>query len=315
MGNMRINRLKKEIEVLGEKYHKLCEENPQGSEKLLKAEIPEAVYNFNALGGLKLPLKEVRNIVLRGKVESAAKVKDICLTRNLGAVMGLATDDPSQRLSVPLILGLHKQYLTGVNDAAAGQLRVDNRRAGNGIEPGIGPELAYNLLEDLVKHYNDDNREFLEKIAFFHAEFMALKPFPEGNEQIGWALVARHFMALGFPPVIIYSKGGSTEYQKLLKAYRRTGNCDELTIFFALALTEALNKYVTILDSKKKAVVLSKWAKKHELKTASAMNRAKRQSIPAFRQNGRWQIDKDYVPEVRVEPWGDFISTPIQEFT
>lgn len=308
---MRINRLKSEIEVLGEKYHKLVKENPQGSEKLLRQEIPEAVYNFNALEGSKLSLKEVRNIVLHGKVESAAKVRDICLAKNLGAAMELVAADPSQRLSVPLILGLHKQFLSGVDDAAAGQLRVDNRRANLDLEPSAGSELTYNLLEDLVKHYNDDNREFLEKIAFFHAEFILLKPFSEGSWQIGQLLLARYFMALGYPPVIIFSKGKSMEYQQLLKAYKRTGNCDELTIFFALALTEALHKYITALDDNKKAMPLGKWAKKHELKTNSAMNRAKRQSIPAFRQNGRWQIDKDYVPEVRAESWGDFISTPI----
>lgn len=308
---MRINRLKKEIETLGEKYHKLVKEDLQRSERLLRAEIPEAVFNFNAFEGSRLSLKEVRNIVLRGKVESAAKVRDICLAKNLGAAMELMTNEPSQRLSVPLILGLHKQFLSGVDDAAAGQLRVDNRRAGLDLEPSAGSELTYNLLEDLIKHYNNDNREFLEKIAFFHAEFILLKPFTEGSWQIGQLLVARYFMALGYPPVIIYSKGKSTEYQQLLKAYKRTGNCDELTIFFALALTEALHKYTTVLDSNKKAMPLSKWAKKYEIKANSAMNRAKRQSIPAFRQNGRWQIDKDYVPEVKFEPWGDFISTPI----
>ena len=311
MRNMKINRLKTEIRVLTERYHELIEENSQGFLKILKKEIPEAVCNSNAIDGSTLMLKEAKNIILHGKVGKATSVKEVYLTKNLGAAMEAVVGNPSQSLSVPLILELHKKFLAGVDDAAAGQLRIDNRRTKKDARPGADAEFVYALLENLVKRYNEEPREFLEKIAFFHAEFETMRPFVTGNGQIGRLIVDKQLMALDFPPIIVQNRGNSAEYQELFSQYKKTGNYDGFTMFFALALVESLHRFIALLEGKK-TIPLSKWAKNYNIKANIASNKAKRQVIPAFRHDGRWQIDADFTPEPEAEPWGDFITTPVE---
>lgn len=304
---MKINRLRTEIQILGEKYHKLVEEDSQRSEKILRAELPEAVYNSCAMGGSTLMLDEVKSIILKNKVKKGASVREIYLAKNLSLAMELAYGNLEQRLSVPLILELNKKFFSGVDDVTAGQLRVDGRRA-SGAE--TGPELAYALLENLVKRYNGEKREFFEKIAFFHAEFLAMRPLQEGNEQIAQLILNKELMLNGFPPIIIQNKSDTEKYREILKNYRKTGDVTEIMLFIMLNLTEALRKYIAIFEEKK-AISLGVWAKKHEIKANIATNKAKRQSIPAFRRDGRWQIAEDYTPEIKTEAWGEFIATPV----
>ncbi|MBQ3306223.1 Fic family protein [Candidatus Saccharibacteria bacterium] len=308
---MKINRLRTEIQTLGEEYHKLVEADPQGFSKILRRELPEAVYNSNAIEGSTLTLKEVKSIIIKGKVERAASVKEIYRAKNLSLAADLAYENLDQRLSVLLILELHKKFLSGVNDVAAGQFRIDNRRAKKDAQAETSPEFVRALLEDLIKRHNEDNREFLEKIAFFHVELLAMRPFPEGNGQVARLLIDKELMENGFPPIIIQNKGCAAEYQALIKQYKKTGNCDELVIFFALALVESLRKYIALLSSEK-TMTLGKWAKNHNIKANIASNKAKRQSIPAFRHDGRWRINANYAPAPDPSPWGDFITTPVE---
>ena len=67
------------------------------------------------------------------------------------------------------------------------------------------------------------------------------------------------------------------------------------TGLFALLLQEALHKRITILTAKK-IIPLSIWAAQNATKPNVAANKAKRQTIPAFRLREKWMIDADYIP-------------------
>jgi hypothetical protein len=56
---------------------------------------------------------------------------------------------------------------------------------------------------------------------------------------------------------------------------------------------ESLHKRLTYLTSRK-IVSVSDWAKLVGMKETSASNKAKRQTIPAFRLRGDWVIAEDY---------------------
>jgi hypothetical protein len=67
------------------------------------------------------------------------------------------------------------------------------------------------------------------------------------------------------------------------------------TELFALLLQESLHKRITILTAKK-IIPLSQWALQKGVKPNIAANKAKRQTIPAFRMREKWMIDEAYSP-------------------
>ena len=68
---------------------------------------------------------------------------------------------------------------------------------------------------------------------------------------------------------------------------------DGFTQLFAVLLQEALHKRITMLTAKK-IIPLSLWAKQNGIKPNIAANKAKRQTIPAFRLREKWMIDEGY---------------------
>lgn len=70
---------------------------------------------------------------------------------------------------------------------------------------------------------------------------------------------------------------------------------DGFTELFAQLLQETLHKRITMFTAKK-IIPLSVWAKRNNVKTNVAANKAKRQTIPAFRLREKWMIDEAYKP-------------------
>jgi hypothetical protein len=65
------------------------------------------------------------------------------------------------------------------------------------------------------------------------------------------------------------------------------------TELLALLLQETLHKRITILTAKK-IIPLSIWASQNAIKPNVAANKAKRQTIPAFRLREKWMIAEEY---------------------
>jgi hypothetical protein len=99
-------------------------------------------------------------------------------------------------------------------------------------------------------------------------------------------------MQLGFPPVIIRDKEKEIYYQSFSE-YRnsnkkKTGTMDRILY---LALLESFHKRITYLKGEN-IVRLAEYAEKTGQKKNILLNKAKRQSIPAFREKGIWKIGK-----------------------
>jgi hypothetical protein len=67
------------------------------------------------------------------------------------------------------------------------------------------------------------------------------------------------------------------------------------TKLFAVLLQESLNKRITLLTAKK-IIPLSVWVKQSGVKPNVAANKAKRQTIPAFRMREKWMIAEGFLP-------------------
>ena len=97
----------------------------------------------------------------------------------------------------------------------------------------------------------------------------------------------------GFPPIIIQNKSKHTEYYPLFTRYQSTMKFGGFTELFALLLQESLHKRISILTAKK-IIPLALWASQKGIKSNVAANKAKRQTIPAFRMREKWMIAEEF---------------------
>ena len=297
MSEIVLNRIKK----LSEIYRSLAKNHPQAVHEITFSEIPEQVFNSNAIENSTLTLKDTEDILIRGQIQRDAEIREIYEAKNLGRALELLAENPKQNLTVELILALHKILLTGINDGFAGRFRSGNEWVRVGTHIGANPDFVNDLIYKLVENYNrDDDRELIEKIAYFHNEFEFIHPFCDGNGRIGRVLINQQLMKLGLPPIMIPAKNKFQDYYPALDAYDKKNDPKPLEEYLELLLLEALNKYITIMNGVK-VVTLTDWAKKNKVSSASILNKAKRQTVPAFRQRGQWMIAENFVDGDGVE--------------
>jgi len=281
---------KDRIKKLKESYDSLR----AGKEPLLilldEAEIPESVYNSNAIENSTLTLQETEKILLDMKVSRNVSVREVFEAKNLAKVVSFIRDKAKEKdVDKDLMLVLHKMLIDGISDEIAGRFREYGEyvRVGTHIAPA--PEHIHLMLDSLISHYNSDHENyFIDKISRFHLEFETIHPFNDGNGRIGRVLLNYQFQRLGFPPVIIRDKEKQIYYSSF-NEYRDKKSTKIMDKILTLALTESLHKRIAYLKGEK-IITLSDYAKKEKKPAASLINQARRQSIPAFREKGVWKI-------------------------
>lgn len=282
------------INSLSEEYRKLAVKYKEAIKELTISELPEMVYNSNAIENSTLTLEDTEDILIRNQIHTDHEIREIYEAKNLASAIEYLMDNPEKEISVELILKLHKTLLTNIRDEIAGRFRSGKEWVRVGTHIGANPEFVNGFIHDLVRDYNSDNDEyFLEKIAYFHAEFENIHPFGDGNGRIGRLLTNEQLDMLGLPPIIIPNKSKFDDYYPALGEYTKTNKADKLTELFASLLIEALYRRIAKLTAKK-IVPVADWAKNNSINLQSATNKAIRGTIPAFRIRGHWMIDRDY---------------------
>lgn len=281
------------INSLSEEYRKLAVKHKEAIKELTISELPEMVYNSNAIENSTLTLEDTEDILIRNQIRTDHEIREIYEAKNLASAIEYLMDNPEKEISVELILKLHKTLLTNIRDEIAGRFRSGKEWVRVGTHIGANPEFVNGFMHDLVRYYNSDNGEyFLDKIAYFHAEFENIHPFGDGNGRIGRLLTNEQLDMLGLPPIIIPNKSKFDEYYPALDEYTKTNKADKLTELFASLLIEALYRHITKLTAKK-IIPVADWAKNSGINLQSATNKAIRGTIPAFRVRGHWMIDGD----------------------
>ncbi len=284
------------IDQLAATYRKLTHEYPDAIREITLSELPEMVYNSNAIENSTLTLEDTEDILIRDQIRSDHEIREIYEAKNLARAMEYLMDNPEPQISVQLILKLHHILLSNIRDEIAGRFRSGKEWVRVGTHIGANPEFVNSLMYDLVENYNHHQEQhFLEKIAYFHAEFENIHPFGDGNGRIGRLLTNEQLDLLELPPIIIPNKSKFDEYYPALDEYTKVNKADQLTELFAKLLIEALHRRITKLTARK-IIPLADWAKEHNLNPQSATNKAIRGTIPAFRMRGHWMIDANYEP-------------------
>ena len=282
------------INSLSEEYRKLATKHKEAIEELTISELPEMVYNSNAIENSTLTLEDTEDILILGQIRTDHEIREIYEAKNLASAIEYLMDNPEKEISVELILKLHKILLTNIRDEIAGRFRTGHEWVRVGTHIGANPEFVNGFMHELVEKYNaKDNEYFLDKIAYFHAEFENIHPFGDGNGRIGRLLTNEQLDMLGLPPIIIPNKSKFDEYYPALDEYTKTGKIDKLSELFARLLAEALYRRITKLTAKK-IIPVAEWAKNNDANLQSATNKAIRGTIPAFRVRGHWMIDEEY---------------------
>jgi Fic family protein len=265
-----------------------------GKESLLsllaESELPEQVYNSNAIENSTLSLKDTERILLEQEAMRNVSVRELFEAKNLARVIEYLEARPHLPLNIENITLLHRMLLGGINDDYAGNLRRAGEyvRVGRHIAPP--PEFVSGLLSELLATYSSEHsRYFIDAIAHFHLEFESIHPFCDGNGRMGRVLINLQLAALGYPPVIIRNKGKQREYYPLFEAYADSRDIDGMALLLSRAVRESLHRRLAYLRAQR-IVRLTDYAREAGLAPNAQINAAKRQTIPAFRERGVWKI-------------------------
>jgi Fic family protein len=283
-------RIKNRIKNLKEQYEVL----KKGKESLLamidEVEIPENVYNSNAIENSTLTLKETERILLEMELGRTISLREVYEAKNLARVIAYKRNkSQSEEVMKELILLLHQMLMGGIDDTIAGRFRTKGEHVRVGVYIAPSPEQVEQLMDKVILEYSSNlNTYFLDKIAQFHLDFETVHPFVDGNGRIGRVLINFQFLHLGFPRVIIRDKEKKIYYEAF-HVYREKKNTKGMEKILALALMESLHKRITYLKGEE-VITLSEYVKKQGLSAAATTNAARRQTIPAFRERGIWKI-------------------------
>ena len=134
------------------------------------------------------------------------------------------------------------------------------------------------LLDRKIKTFKD--------VVAFHIDFERLHPFIDGNGRIGRVLINWQLKHIRLAPIIIRSETKVNKYYPFLAKTDYEG----LTKTCELLLSESINKRMAYVDGLD-IITLAQYSKVHTADSlASLINRANRQTIPAFRMRGVWNI-------------------------
>lgn len=270
-----------------------------GKESLLtmidEVEIPENVYNSNAIENSTLTLKETEKILLSQEISREVSIREVFEAKNLARVIEYKRSNKQNiELTMENILLLHQMLIGGIDDNISGRFRKKGEYVRVGAYIAPAPEHVESMIKSILIDYNSDMQTyFLDKIAKFHLDFESIHPFCDGNGRIGRVLINLQLLIFGFPRIIIRNKEKNIYYQAF-RDYKDEENTKTMEKILALALVESLHKRIAYLKGEN-IIPLSEFIKINSLSASAVTNAAKKQTIPAFREKGRWNIGDSFV--------------------
>ena len=282
------------INSLRERYFKAS----IGKEALIKliseTEIPEQVYNSNAIENSTLTLEETEKILLQIDLDRFISERELFEAKNLARVVSyIDKRAKEQELGLEVILLLHKMLISNLRDDVAGRFRKDNEfvRVGNHIAPN--PKEIVECLKKMLAEYNAASHEnIIKRIARLHLTFEYTHPFVDGNGRIGRVINNYLLIREGFVPINIKFIDRK-KYYEAFEEFDGKGTTAIMEEIVGKALTNSYHKRLAYLEDKK-IITLANYAKNNKLSHSNLINKANRQTIEAFLEKNVWKIGVDY---------------------
>lgn len=286
-----INQVTKDkVRALKKEYDTLKIQQDQLLRLLNEKELPEMVYNSNAIENSTLTLEETEKIINDNITPKNVSLRELFEAKNLASILDFLSENSNTDITEDTILKLHNMLLRQIDDSIAGRFRSKYERVRVGGHIAPPSEHVQRMIEDAITHYTSDGESyFLDKIAAFHARFEWIHPFLDGNGRTGRVLLNMQLIELGYPPIIIRSKNKHKDYYPQFVKYQDKKDFSGFTELFALLLMESLHKRIAYLKGLE-IVRLSEYTQQRGGSVTAALNAARRQTIPAFRESGVWKI-------------------------
>ncbi len=278
------------IQSLRDRYYRAI----PGKEALVKiiteAEIPEQVYNSNAIENSTLTLEETEKILLQIDLDRFVSEREIFEAKNLARVVEYtATKAQEAEISLSLILFLHKLLISNIRDDIAGRFRQGNEWVRVGTHIGADPNDVERLLTGMLTSYHAGAHEHIvRRVARLHLTFEHIHPFCDGNGRIGRALNNYILIREGYVPINV-AFVNRARYYDAFKEFQDAGKTGVMEEIIGRALTLSYHKRLAYLEGKK-IMTLIEYAKNNKLSHSNLINKAGRQTIEAFMEKGEWKI-------------------------
>ena len=286
--------MRNRIQALKREYDTLREGKDSLLSMIDEVEIPECVYNSNAIENSTLSIEETEKILLEQMLSRNVSVREVYEAKNLARVMEYKRiRAKDSELKEELIMQIHQMLMGGIDDSIAGRYRSVGEyvRVGTHIAPA--PEHVERMLENVLIDYTSDlNAYFLDKIALFHLKFESIHPFCDGNGRLGRIIINFQLLQLGLPSIIIRNSEKERYYQAF-RDYADKDSSKTMESILFLGLTESLHKRLSYLKGAE-IVRLSDYVRQNGLSAPAVTNAARRQTIPAFREKGVWKIGREF---------------------
>ncbi|MHB1163125.1 MAG: Fic family protein [Minisyncoccota bacterium] len=279
-----------QIAALRERYYKAL----SGKESLIKiiseAEIPEHVYNSNAIENSTLTLEETEKILLQIDLDRFVSQREFFEAKNLAHVTEyIETKAKEMELSLSLMLLLHKMLISNIRDDIAGRFRTGDEWVRVGSHIGADPkDIEQKLVAMLSAYHGGKDGHIVPRIARLHLAFEVVHPFNDGNGRIGRVLNNYELIREGYVPINI-AFANRARYYAAFKEYEEKDSTSIMEEIVGRALTNSYHKRLAYLEGKT-IITLNEYAKRHEISYSNLLNKAGRQTIPAFFEKGVWKI-------------------------
>ncbi len=265
-----------------------------GRESLIRlieeAEIPEQVYNSNAIENSTLSLEETEKILLQIDLDRFISERELFEARNLARLVAYIESKAKEaELSSDAILFMHKMLLSNIRDEVAGRFRQTGEWVKVGTHIAPGPDEVIPLITAmLTRYYATAHEPIIKRIALLHLQFEHIHPFVDGNGRMGRAINNYLFVREGYVPINIKFIDRKTYYSAFeeFDVAEKTEIMEEIV---GKALTASYHKRLAYLEGKK-IIKLADFAKQSKMSHSNLLNKANRQTIEAFLEKGIWKI-------------------------
>ncbi len=287
---VKVKSIYKKIDDLRLRYYKTY----NGKEELLKiisdTEVAEQVYNSNAIENSTLTLEETDKILHQIDCDRFISVREMFEAKNLARVISyIDKKAKEQEFDLNMMLFLHKILLSNIDDKIAGRFRKDNEfvRVGSHIAPNP-KEVIARLEEMLANYYSTPSENIIKRIAKLHLVFEYTHPFCDGNGRIGRIINNYLLIREGYVSINIKFIDRLFYYE----AFNEFDWNNKTTIMEEIvgkSLTNSYHKRLAYLEGGE-IITLVEYAKRKKLSYPNLINKAKRQTIEAFLEKGKWKI-------------------------
>ncbi len=265
-----------------------------GREALLQlineAEVAEQVYNSNAIENSTLSLEETEKILLQIDLDRYVTERELFETKNLARVVSYIHKTAKEKeLTLEMMALLHNMLISNIRDDIAGRFRQTGEyvRVGSHIAPA--PQEVVGRIEKMLSEYHATNhKNIIERIARLHLAFEHTHPFVDGNGRIGRVVNNYLLIREGFVPINIKFIDRE-KYYDAFKEFDGKGTTKTMEEIVGKALTNSYYKRLAYLEGLE-IVTLAQYGKMKKLSHSNLINKANRQTIPAFLEHGVWKI-------------------------